>query len=181
MKPERASERERERASEGGTHYLPIEAYVVHRGYMSLLDRVLEADAERILCALSVRADSAFCREGRVPAYVGIEYMAQAAGALIGWRAINTGQSIKIGFLVSVRKFMSLVDGFDVGETFVIEAQESLRDEDSGLGGYACAIYRPTADAPMGVPTGVPTGVPIMKAQLSAFMPKDLDAYLATI
>ncbi|MDR3087764.1 MAG: hypothetical protein LBU45_07430 [Azoarcus sp.] len=158
-----------ERASEAGSHYLPIEAYVAHRGYMSLLDRVLEADAERILCALSLRADSAFCREGRVPGYVGIEYMAQAAGALIGWRAINMGKPVRIGFLVSVRKYISLVDGFDVGETFIIEAQESLCDEDSGLGGYACAIYRPAMDAP------------IMKAQLSAYMPKDMDAYLATI
>ncbi|MDR1229604.1 MAG: hypothetical protein LBK55_11460 [Azoarcus sp.] len=147
------------------THdYLPIAKYLSHRGYALLLDRVIEASANRILCAVALRENSPFCREGRVPAYIGIEYMAQAAGALIGWGAYTEDVSPRIGFLVSVRKFTSMVDGFAAGTTLMVEAREVIRDNDSGLGTMACAIYHP-AD------------VLIARTQLTAYMPKDLKAF----
>ena len=146
--------------------YLPIVDYLPHRGQMVLLDRVLEASAERILCALTLREDSPFCRDGRVPAYVGIEYMAQAAGALMGWHARSQGGLPKIGFLTSVRKFVFTggAEGFVAGETLTVEARELLRDDDSGMGVMACAIAHPD-------------GVPVAKAQLSAYVPKDLSVF----
>ena len=149
--------------------YLPIIDYLPHRGQMVLLDRVLEASGERILCALDLREDSPFCRGGRVPAYVGIEYMAQAAGALMGWHARNQGGLPKIGFLTSVRKFVFTggAEGFAAGATFTVEARELLRDDDNGLGVMACAIYHPD-------------GVPVAKAQLSAYVPKDLGIFSTT-
>ncbi|MDR3213524.1 MAG: hypothetical protein LBT71_06360 [Azoarcus sp.] len=150
--------------------YLPIIDYLPHRDRMVLLDRMLEASAERVLCAVTLREDSPFCRDGRVPAYVGIEYMAQAAGALMGWYARSQGGLPKIGFLTSVRKFsfMGGVDGFAVGMTLTVEARELLRDDDNGLGVMACAIYHPGS-------------VLVAKTQLTAYMPKDLDAYSKTI
>ncbi|MDR0700923.1 MAG: hypothetical protein LBF61_00705 [Azoarcus sp.] len=154
---------------QGARDYLPIADYLAHRGRIVLLDRVLELSAERILCAVTLREDSPFCRAGRVPAYVGIEYMAQSVGALMGWHARNRGELPKIGFLTSVRKFSFAgeADGFSVGATLTVEAREVLRDDDSGLGVMACAIYQ-TGD------------VPIARAQLSAYMPKDLGAYSTT-
>ncbi|MDR1063803.1 MAG: hypothetical protein LBL48_07720 [Azoarcus sp.] len=144
--------------------YLPIAKYLPHRGYALLLDHVVEASAKHILCSVTLRESSPFCREGRVPAYVGIEYMAQAAGALIGWDAYTEDGSPGIGFLVSVRKFTSTVDGFAAGTTLMVEAREVIRDNDSGLGTMACAIYHPV-------------DVLIAKTQLTAYMPKDLKAF----
>jgi predicted hotdog family 3-hydroxylacyl-ACP dehydratase len=146
--------------------FLPIEEYLPHRGRMVLLDRVLEAGAGRILCTVTLRPESPFCREGQVPAYVGIEYMAQAIGALVGWHSRNQGESVRTGFLVSTRRFTSQVDGFRVGDTLTVEARENWRDEE-GLGVMDCTIYHP-AD------------VPVAEARLVVYQPKDLNAYLAT-
>jgi predicted hotdog family 3-hydroxylacyl-ACP dehydratase len=148
------------------SNYLPIEEYLPHRGPMLLLDRVLEAEPGRMVCAVTIRPESSFCRAGRVAAYVGIEYMAQTVGVLIGWHARQTGDAVKTGFLVSVRKYSCKVDAFPVGATLKIEAQESWRDE-KGLGVMDCRIYHPAGEL-------------AAEARLTAFQPEDLHAYLNT-
>ncbi|MDR0563813.1 MAG: hypothetical protein LBG78_02595 [Azoarcus sp.] len=142
--------------------YLPIHEYLPHRGHMLLLERVLDIGEGHATCELTLRADSSFCRDGRVPAYVGIEYMAQAGGVLIGARALAANTSPKICYLVSVRKFSSHVDGFDVGTTLTVKAVETLRDDENGVGVMRCSIYHP-AD------------VLLVTAQLTAYMPKKLN------
>ncbi|MDR2625634.1 MAG: hypothetical protein LBC37_04815 [Zoogloeaceae bacterium] len=154
--------------------YLPIEEYLPHRGRMVLLDRLLEAQADRALAALTIQADSLFCREGQVPAHVGVEYMAQTVGALVGWQARSAGEAVKTGFLVSARNYVCQVESFALGETLFIEAKENWRDEE-GLGVMDCAIYHPEPGEP-----GKPGAKEIAKATLMVFQPKNLDAYIAT-
>jgi predicted hotdog family 3-hydroxylacyl-ACP dehydratase len=146
--------------------YLPIEEYLPHRGRMVLLDRVLEAGMGRIVCAVTVREDSPFCRDGKVPAYVGIEYMAQAAGALVGWESRERGEPVKTGFLVSTREYASRVDGFPAGATLAVEACDDWRDGD-GVAIMDCVIH-------------LPLGTPVARARLTVFQPRDLEAYLRT-
>jgi predicted hotdog family 3-hydroxylacyl-ACP dehydratase len=146
--------------------YLPIEEYLPHRGRMVLLDRVLEAGTGRIVCAVTVREDSPFCRDGKAPAYVGIEYMAQAAGALVGWESRERGEPVKTGFLVSAREYASRVECFPAGATLAVEARDDWRDGD-GVGVMDCVI-------------SLPFGTPAAKARLTVFQPRDLKAYLAT-
>jgi predicted hotdog family 3-hydroxylacyl-ACP dehydratase len=147
--------------------YLPIEAYLPHRGRMVLLDRFLEAEAGRALCAVTIRPDAPFCHAGCVPAYVGIEYMAQTVGALIGWQSRRIGQAIKTGFLVSTRKYASRVDSFPLGATLLVEARENWRDEE-GLGVMDCTICHPENEI-------------IAEATLMVFQPRDLNAYMSTL
>ncbi|GHT90476.1 thioester dehydrase [Betaproteobacteria bacterium] len=144
--------------------YLPIEEYLPHRGQMLLLDRVLEVTPGRMMTSVSIRPESAFCREGRVAAYVGIEYMAQTVGALVGWHEREAGGAVKTGFLVSVRKYSCAVDYFFVGTTLNIEARENWRDAE-GLGVMDCSIYHPD-------------GKLLAEATLTAFQPENLHAYL---
>jgi predicted hotdog family 3-hydroxylacyl-ACP dehydratase len=146
--------------------FLPIEQYLPHRGRMVLLDRVLEAGAGRIACSVAIRAGSPFCRNGKVPAYAGIEYMAQAIGTLAGWEARERGLPVKIGFLVSTRRFTSHVDGFPAGAALIVEARDDWRD-DGGLGVMNCTIRGPF-------------GAIMAEAQLAVFQPADLDEYLKT-
>ncbi|MDR3086749.1 MAG: hotdog family protein [Azoarcus sp.] len=148
------------------THTLPIEEYLPHRGPMLLLDRVLEVEPGRMVCAVTLRPESSFCREGRVAAYVGIEYMAQTVGALVGWHEREKGEAVKTGFLVSVRKYTCNVEAFPVGATLCVEARENWRDEE-GLGVMDCRIYHPAGEL-------------AAEARLTAFQPKDLSAYLNT-
>jgi predicted hotdog family 3-hydroxylacyl-ACP dehydratase len=154
--------------------YLPIEAYLPHRGRMVLLDRVVEAraagedkhDSARILCAVTIRPENLFCRAGSVAAYVGIEYMAQAVGALVGWQSKRAGRPVQTGFLVSARKYTCEMDAFPLGATLFIEARENWRDAE-GLGVMDCAIYHPQDKI-------------VAQATLMVFQPKDLNAYLTT-
>lgn len=150
----------------GPSGYLPIEEYLPHRGRMVLLDRVLEAEAGRIVCAVTIGPESPFCRAGRVAAYVGIEYMAQTIGALAGWRSRNEGQAVKTGFLVSTRKYVSRVDDFPLGASLAVEARENWRD-DEGLYVMDCTIYHPQDEI-------------AAQATLMVFQPKDLPTYLTT-
>ncbi|MDR2259850.1 MAG: hypothetical protein LBE06_02740 [Azoarcus sp.] len=147
-----------------GRAYLPIEEYLPHRGRMVLLDDVLEAEMGYIRCAVTLRMDSPFCRDGQVPAYVGVEYMAQAVGALVGWESHERGAAIRTGFLVSARQFTSEVDGFAVGGALTIEARENWRD-DEGLAVMDCVIY-------------YPGDIPVARARLMVYQPLDLNAYL---
>ncbi|MDR1229268.1 MAG: hypothetical protein LBK55_09710 [Azoarcus sp.] len=147
-------------------NYLPIEKYLPHRGRMVLLDRVLEAGKGRIVCAVTVREDSPFCRDGKVPAYVGIEYMAQTAGALVGWESREKGEPVKTGFLVSAREYASCVDGFPAGAVLAVEARDDWRDG-GGVGVMDCVIQ-------------LPLGTPVARARLTVFQPRDLEAYLTT-
>ncbi|MDR2787379.1 MAG: hypothetical protein LBD06_03275 [Candidatus Accumulibacter sp.] len=145
---------------------LPVAEYLPHRGRMVLLDEVLAVETGCIRCAVTLRMDSPFCREGQVPAYVGVEYMAQAVGALVGWEARQQGEAVRVGFLVSARRFTSRVDGFAAGETLTVEAREDWRDAE-GLGVMDCAIYHPENE-------------PVAHARLMVFQPRDMDAYIST-
>ena len=59
----------------------PIEQLLPHAGRMILLDRVVEWDAERIVCERVVRKGDAFIESNGLPGWAGIELMAQAIAA----------------------------------------------------------------------------------------------------
>ncbi|MDR0735288.1 MAG: hypothetical protein LBF51_00400 [Zoogloeaceae bacterium] len=153
-------------AGAGATRYLPIQEYLPHRGRMVLLDAVLAAEAGRIRCVATIRPDSPFCRNDNVPAYVGVEYMAQAIGALIGWQSRRVGEPVRTGFLVSARKFTSQVAAYPVGARLQVEARENWRDAE-GLGVMDCVIYHPADDI-------------AAEATLMVFQPRNLQAYVTT-
>ncbi|MDR0673783.1 MAG: hypothetical protein LBF93_09060 [Zoogloeaceae bacterium] len=146
--------------------YLPMEAYLPHRGRMVLLDAVLAAKPGYIRCVTTIRLDSPFCRHDGVPAHMGVEYMAQAVGALVGWQSRGAGEPVRIGFLVSARKFTSKVTRFSVGARLEVEARENWRN-DEGLGVMDCVIYHPADDI-------------AAEATLMVFQPKDLQTYVTT-
>ena len=76
----------------------PIENVVPHRGSALLLDQVLRWDEDSIEVALVVPASGLFNQAGGVPAWIGIEYMAQAIAAWAGCRARRDGRPPQIGF-----------------------------------------------------------------------------------
>ena len=82
----------------------PIEQYLPHRGAMRLIDRLIEAGEEHAVAEVDVPDEGLFVRDGSVPAWVGIEYMAQTIAAWAGARALRTGGSPKLGFLLGSRR-----------------------------------------------------------------------------
>ena len=83
--------------------FLAIENYVPHRGVMLLLDRLLQADAESAVAQVTVPRDGLFLQDAGMPAWVGVEYMAQAVAAWAGWQAVQAQQPVKLGFLQGTR------------------------------------------------------------------------------
>lgn len=115
-----------------------------HRPPMLLLSRILEWTRDSLLAEADVAPDSPFAVDGRgVPYWVGIEYMAQAVGALDGIRVREQGRQILPGYLVGTRRLDDTQGFFQPGTRLRITVREVLQS-DSGLGAFLCRL----ADGP---------------------------------
>jgi predicted hotdog family 3-hydroxylacyl-ACP dehydratase len=147
-----------------GEHYKP-EQVLPHRHGMLLIDEVsYGADYGEVM--LSIREDSAFCDgvDG-VPAWVGVEYMAQAIAAFSGVEQLQRGKEIKIGLLIGTRRYESEVPLFAIGTRLNIIARIVDR-EDDGISMFACEIR----DRQRVLAHG----------DIKAYRPEDIRAFLGT-
>ena len=119
--------------------FLPIENYVPHRGAMLLLDRLLAADDESAVAEVTVPRDGLYLQDEGMPAWVGLEYMAQTVAAWAGWRALQAGKSVKLGFLLGTRKFDAGTDFFAPDTRLTVHVLCELVG-DNGLGMFDCTI-----------------------------------------
>jgi predicted hotdog family 3-hydroxylacyl-ACP dehydratase len=116
-----------------------MDAWVPHRGAMNLLDSVAHCDPQAIEARVRVPADGLFVGDEGVPAWVGIEYMAQAVAAWSGARARVGGGSPRIGYLLGSRRYEAVVPRFEVGAELRVFAHCELMG-DNGLGMFECRI-----------------------------------------
>lgn len=116
-----------------------MDAWVPHRGGMNLLDAVEHCEGEAIVARVRVPADGLFHAPDGVPAWIGIEYMAQAVAAWSSARARAGGGSPRIGYLLGSRRYEAMVPVFSAGAELRVHAQCELRG-DNGLGLFDCRI-----------------------------------------
>lgn len=117
-----------------------IEEIVAHRERMQLLDEMISYDDSHILVSVTIRSDTQFCEPGvGVPAWVGIEYMAQAVGAFSGIEEVQVGKRPQIGLLLGTRRYESSVAHFPIGARLEVRADLQLRD-DADLVVFLCGI-----------------------------------------
>lgn len=145
------------------TFDLPVEAYVPHRGPMLLIDRVLDDDAESVRVEAVVKAGGLFTTERGLPAWVGIELMAQTVAAWAGVQRHKAGEPVKLGFLIGSRRYEAAQPLFPVGTRLEIEARQELVAE-NGLAVFACRILA--------------GGQVVATAHLNVFQPSNVEAYL---
>lgn len=145
---------------------LQVADLVPHRRAMSWLDRIVYADAQQVRAQAQVRAHGLFVRAGRIDAWVGIEYMAQAIAAWAGQRARQQGRPVALGFLLGTRRYDARRPWFAVGERLCIQAQCELMGS-NGLGLFHCRIDVGEAGGPAAA-----------LASLSVFEPQDGPAFL---
>jgi predicted hotdog family 3-hydroxylacyl-ACP dehydratase len=144
----------------------PIAELLPHSGDMILLDAVLEAAEDRIVCRLVVRADSPFNdTDGSLPAWCGVELMAQAVAAWSGWKAKQEHRPVRLGFLLGTRHYRCNVHTFAPGSELAVEAFRSFHD-DNGMAMFACRIDAEGIHA---------------EARLTVFSPPDSEAFLASL
>ncbi len=111
-----------------------------HAAPMLLLSRVLSWTSDSLVGEVDVSADSPLAEPGLgVPRWVGLEYMAQAAGALDGIRLREAGRTVPPGYLLGTRRLTEVDGYFPSGATLRITVQEIVQSDD-GLGIFACRI-----------------------------------------
>tara|TARA_R110000868_G_scaffold66247_5_gene197444 strand:+ start:5750 stop:6229 length:480 start_codon:yes stop_codon:yes gene_type:complete len=117
----------------------PVEELVRHRGQMLLIDRLVEASASHAVGEVTITPRSSFFRAGRgVPAYVGLEYMAQTVAAFDGARRLKSGEAPAIGFLLGTRRYASKVKFF-LAET-LLSVHVSMVFSEGGMASFECVI-----------------------------------------
>lgn len=123
------------------TEFAPIETILPHRGTMLLLDRISTCTDAALTAHASVRADAWYAdADGAMPAWIGIELMAQAIAAHVGLLAMRAGGKARPGVLLGTRRYEAHRSAFALGAQLRIETKELLRS-DEGHGAYECAIH----------------------------------------
>jgi predicted hotdog family 3-hydroxylacyl-ACP dehydratase len=102
--------------------------------------------------------------DGLIPSWVGIEYMAQAIGALAGIESRQAGLPVCLGFLLGTRRYHAEYGHFDPAQVLRVIVRQLLRDE-TNLVLFKCEIYG---------------GEQLLAhAEVKAIQPKDIEAVMA--
>ncbi len=109
-----------------------------HDGHMVLLDGVVDYDQESLVAEVVVRDDGLFGDGKTIPAWIGIEYMAQTVAAHGGMMCHLAGKPINLGFLLGTRRYISNISDFTVGTRLTVKVNRFI--EDQGLGVFDCQI-----------------------------------------
>lgn len=141
----------------------PIAELIPHAGNMILIDEVLRFGDDDVETRLSVRPGGLFNQaDGSLPAWVGIELMAQSVAAYAGCQARQAGLPVELGFLLGTRKYECNVECFPLGAELHIQATRTLQD-DNGMGVFECRLSGP--------------GIEVF-ARLNVFRPPQVASYL---
>ena len=141
-----------------------IEEVLQHRGNMRLIDQLIEFNNESIVVEYLPRSDAWYAGDqGKMPAWIGIELMAQAVAAHVGMLKRSAELPQKNGALVGTRRYSSTASSFAAGIALQIQATVVYQDA-SGLGAYDCSIHC--------------NGNALANATLKVFEPDDFQTFL---
>ena len=130
---------------------------------MLLVNRLVAWDAQQAVVAATPQAGAWYAEEGAMPAWIGIELMAQAIAAHVGLVARSHGKPPKAGVLLGTRQYRATQPRFGAGTELIITARMTYRDE-SGLGAYDSAITL--------------NGAEVAAASVNVYEPPDFAAFL---
>jgi predicted hotdog family 3-hydroxylacyl-ACP dehydratase len=142
-----------------------VDELLPHEGEIILLTEVLAWGDDWLEARVDHRKPSLFKQEnGTVPAWVGLEYMAQTIGALIGIHAKKAGEPIRIGFLMGTQKYETSVSEFAKDSVLTVRVDEIFTENNLAL--FDCSVR---------------SDVVLAAAQIKAVRPEDLDSVLEGI
>jgi predicted hotdog family 3-hydroxylacyl-ACP dehydratase len=116
-----------------------VEELVPHRGPMKLLDTIEAYGEDWLRASVTPVAGARFATASGVPAWVGIEYMAQTASAFAGIEQVQCGAQPTIGLLIGARYYRCMQDSFSFGQPLTVIAKLALRDAED-FAAYDCRI-----------------------------------------
>lgn len=124
-----------------------------------LVDELIDVQELSIHCQVTISDKNIFFnRETKtIPAWVGIEFMAQSVAGWSGYHAWKKGNKSPIGFLLGSRKYKAECSEFQQGDTLDIFAEQIL--ENNGMAVFSCYIEC--------------NGQQIASSQLNVFVPTE--------
>jgi predicted hotdog family 3-hydroxylacyl-ACP dehydratase len=137
-----------------------------HQEPMILIDRVVALGEDYLESEVVVRADTLFVRGGAVPAWVGVEYMAQTCAVFAGFEARGLGEPVRVGFLLGSRDYRATVAAFEVGSVLRVRVARVHRER-GGLCVAECRIHHAESETPLVQATLTLCEVPDLEAYLS--------------
>lgn len=134
-----------------------IHQLIPHQAPMILVDRLIDVGDEHIHTQVDIQSSNLFFDESSqtVPAYVGIEFMAQSIAAWSGYQAWKQDVEPSIGFLLGTRRYHCQHAQFSLDTTLDIHAEKVM--ENNGMAVFQCIIEQ--------------QGKEVASAQLNAFVP----------
>jgi predicted hotdog family 3-hydroxylacyl-ACP dehydratase len=119
--------------------YPPVAGLLPHAGRWVLLSGVVEHVSRRTTCRLTVDGEFPFAaRDGRVPALLGLEYMAQCI-AVHGALSAEAGEEpIRAGLLLGSRRLEVRTPGFLPGQPLEVTAERVWGDTSFFV--FECAV-----------------------------------------
>jgi predicted hotdog family 3-hydroxylacyl-ACP dehydratase len=142
----------------------PIEDLIPHRGTMLMLDRAISFDREAATSEYVPLGNAWYAdAQGNMPAWIGIELMAQTIAVHVSLLKRSEGKLPAPGALVGTRRYTATTPVFTANEPLRIEAKVVYNDA-SGLGAYDCVISS--------------AGQAVANATLKVFEPTDFQAFL---
>jgi predicted hotdog family 3-hydroxylacyl-ACP dehydratase len=117
----------------------PVAELVPHDAPMILVDELVEWSPTAARVRAQIRRGGPFVTEGRLPATVLLEYMAQAIAVADGMTGHVTGRR-DIGLLLGTRELDLSVAELAVGDELDIRVEQ--RFADARLASYACEVLR---------------------------------------
>ena len=105
-----------------------VESVLPHAHPMILIDGVTQENAGATRSAVRIREASMFYEAPHgVPAYVGVEYIAQTVAAHAGLQAIRDGDPVRVGFLLGTRRYDCTAAYFPLGAELSVRVAEAYQ------------------------------------------------------
>lgn len=143
-----------------------ISTIMPHGPPMVLLDRYVESDDASLTAEVDITDTSPFFEAGfGIPAYIGIEYIAQAISAFNGFAALTENKKITPGFLLGSRNVTLKTPYFPVGKTVRVFVNVSFNDGEM-------AVFEGEISL---------DGDVLVQARINAFQPADPMAYIQAV
>ena len=138
---------------------IAVEELLPHAGNMVLIDRLDSVTDSGAQASVSADNRGLFSRAPAVPAWVGIEYMAQTIAAWAGFNARQQGEAPRLGLLIGSRNYQSHVECFADGQPLQVQVERVFQDA-NGMASFDASIH--DAD-----------GALLVSANLNVFQPGD--------
>lgn len=120
--------------------YPPVAELVPHRPPMILIDEILEIRETSLSARVALTERSPFMEDGKLPALITLEYMAQSIAAFAGAARLAAGQPVRLGFLIACREMELNVDSLSAGDELEVIVNQVWTDE--RLGSFDCLVTR---------------------------------------